>query len=172
MPNLVNEILLKDLQNDFQDMGSCLVVSFDAVGPKLDSEIRAAMRDVGVKYRVVRNRLASKAFKGLDLDMGEALKGKCALAIAEKEKAIAAAKALRDIAKKNKDIPLTVVGGVVEGQAYVGKDASAIANLPDRDTVNTMIVQAISGPARMLATVLNGVSSGMARCIQAKIDKG
>jgi large subunit ribosomal protein L10 len=172
MPNLVNEILLRDLQKDFADMGSCLVVSFDAVGPKLDSQIRDAMRDAGVKYRVVRNRLAAKAFAALNLELQPALKGKCALAIAEKEKAIGAAKALRELAKKNKDVPLTVVGGVVEGQAYLGKDAAVIADLPDRDTVNAMIAQAVSGPARKMAMCLNAVAGGMARCIQAKIDKG
>ncbi len=43
--------------------------------------------------------------------------------------------------------------------------------MPDRNTVNTQIVTAISGPARSLATVVNAVSEGLARCIQAKIDK-
>ena len=172
MPNLVNQVLLKDLQSDFDSMGSCLVVAFDKLPPKQDIEIRGKMREAGVKYRVVRNRLAAKAFEAMNLDLSEALAGKCAVAIAEKEGAIAAAKALRDWGKKLKPSPITIVGGVIEGTTYTGATAAAIAELPDRDTVNTMIVTAISGPARSLATVVNAVGGGMARCIQAKIDKG
>ena len=41
---------------------------------------------------------------------------------------------------------------------------------PDRQTVNAQIVRALSGPARSLATVVGAVTSGLARCIQARID--
>lgn len=172
MPNLVNQILLADLQREFQQMGSCVVVEFGKLLPKQDIEIRAKLREAGVRYRVVRSRLAEKAFEGLRLDMGKALTGRCGVAIAQKEGAIQAAKILRDWIKKTKDAPLQIKGGVVEGAAYVGAAASSIADLPDRHTVNTQIVTAISGPARSLATLVSAVAGGLARCIQAKVDKG
>lgn len=172
MPNLVNEILLSELERDFQSMGSCLVVAFDKLQPLQDIEIRSKLRATGVRYRVVRNRLARKAFADRGLDLKAAITGKCGVAIAEKEGAIAAAKALREYIKKQKQSPIAIVGGVVEGAAFVGAAAEAIADLPDRNTVNTMIASAISGPARSVATVLNAVAGGLARCIQARIDKG
>lgn len=172
MPNLVNEILLSELERDFKQMGSCLVVSFDKLQPQQDIDIRGKLRASGVRYRVVRNRLARRAFAGLNLEMNTALTGKCGVAIAQKEGAIAAAKALREYIKKQKQSPITIVGGVVEGQAYLGAAANSIADLPDRNTVNTQIVSAMSGPARSLATILNAVAGGMARCIQARVDKG
>ncbi len=172
MPNLVNQILLADLQREFQQMGSCVVVEFGKLLPKQDVEIRAKLREAGVRYRVVRSRLAEKAFEGLRLDMGKALTGRCGVAIANKEGAIHAAKILRDWIKKTKDAPLEIKGGVVEGAAYVGAAAASIADLPDRNTVNTQIVSAISGPARSLASLVSAVAGGLARCIQAKVDKG
>lgn len=171
MPNLVNEILLAELESDFQQMGSCVVLTFDKLQPEQDLELRGVLRGAGVKYRVVRNRLAVKAFQKLDLDLKTAFVGKCGVAIAEKEGAIAAAKALRDYVKKQKQPPVQIVGGVVEGTVYVGNDAETIADLPDRHTVNSMLAQAVSGPARSLASILNAVAGGMARCIQARIDK-
>ena len=170
MPNLVNEILLADLQREFQSMGSCVVVEFGKLQPKQDIEIRDKLRAAGVRYRVVRSRLARRAFAGLDLDLGAALTGRCGIALAENEGAIAAAKILRDWIKKTKDAPLTIKGGVVEGAAYSGESAGAIADLPDRNTVNSQIVTALSGPARSLATLVSAVAGGLARCIQAKID--
>lgn len=172
MPNLVNEILLADLQKEFQSMGSCVVVEFGKLQPQQDIEIRGKLREAGVRYRVVRSRLARKAFEGLKLDLSGALKGRCGVAIAQKEGAIQAAKILRDWIKKTKNAPLTIKGGVVEGTAYTGAAAESIADLPDRNTVNTMIVSAISGPARSLASILNAVAGGLARCTQARVDKG
>lgn len=171
MPNLVNEIMLDDLQKDFRSMGSCLVVSFDKLQPEQDLEVRSRMREVGVRYRVVRNRLAQKALAALDLDLKPAFRGKCAVAIAPKEEAIAAAKSLADYLRRQKAPPLQIVGGVIEGTAYTGEAAAAIADLPDRHTVQTMLASAISGPARSLACAVSAVAGGLARCIQARIDK-
>lgn len=172
MPNLVNEILLADLKKEFQNMGSCVVVEFGKLQPQQDIEIRGKLREAGVRYRVVRSRLALKAFSGLKLDLSGALTGRCGVAIAQKEGAIQAAKILREWIKKTKNAPIAIKGGVVEGTAYTGASADAIADLPDRNTVNTMIVSAISGPARSLASILNAVAGGLARCTQARVDKG
>ena len=170
MPNLVNEILLADLQREFTKMGSCVVVEFGKLKPQQDLEIRGKLRAAGVRYRVVRSRLAVRAFESLKLDLGKALTGRCGIAIAQKEGAIQAAKILREWIKKTKDAPIAIKGGVVEGAAYSGAVAESIADLPDRNTVNTMIVSAISGPARSLASLVSAVAGGMARCIQAKVD--
>ncbi len=170
MPNLVNEILLADLQREFQKMGSCVVVEFGNLKPKQDIEIRGKLREAGIRYRVVRSRLASRAFASMKLDLSVALTGRCGIAIAQKEGAIQAAKILREWIKKTKDAPLTIKGGVVEGAAYSGAAASSIADLPDRNTVNTQIVTALSGPARSIACLVSAVAGGLARCIQAKVD--
>jgi large subunit ribosomal protein L10 len=172
MPNLVNQILLADLQREFKSMGSCVVVEFGKLLPQQDIEIRGKLRDAGVNYRVVRSRLAQKAFAGLNLDLGPALSGRCGVAIAPKEDAIQAARILRDWIKKTKDAPLQIKGGVVEGAAYFGAAAASIADLPDRHTVRTQLASAISGPSRSLASLVSAVAGGMARCIQAKVDKG
>ncbi len=170
MPNLVNEILLADLQREFQKMGSCVVVEFGKLLPQQDLDLRGKLRAAGVRYRVVRTRLASRAFAGLKLDLGDAVRGRCGVALAEKEGAIQAAKILREWIKKTKDAPISIKGGVVEGTAYSGAAADAIADLPDRPTVQTMIASALSGPARSLASLVSAVAGGMARCIQARVD--
>jgi len=172
MPNLVNKALLADLERDFKAMGSCVVVEHGAVDPKQDIEIRTQLREVGVRYHLVRTRLARRALASMDVDLGDALQGRCAFALAEEEGAIKAAKLLRDWIKKTKNAPIAIRGGIVEGTLYAGETAAALADLPDRETVNTMIVSAISGPARSLAAVTGAVAGGLARCIQARVDQG
>ncbi len=173
MPNIINEILYTELERDLKESGSCLVLSFDKLSVEQVSDLRDKFREAGVSYKVVKNRLAAKAAKTvLDVDISSALKGKCGLVLAPEELAISAAKLVREAMASSKEPAVVVTGGVIEGEAIVGAGAQFIADMPDRNTVNSQIVTAISGPARSLATVLNAVAGGMARCIQAKIDKG
>ena len=173
MPNLVNEILLDDLKQRFQSMGSCVVVSFDHLTVAQASDIRTQFRDAGVQYVVVKNRLALQALSAMGLDMKEAFDGKCGIAFAEEEGAISAAKIVRDFVKPyRKRPPLRVTGGLIEGEAITGDAAKGISEMADKQTVRAQFASAISGPARALATcIANAGAAGLARALQAKIDK-
>ncbi len=172
MPNLVNTILLDELKGSFEGMGSCLVVSFDRLTVAQAHGIRNKFRDAGIQFQVVKNRLAIKAFSELNLDMGEAFQGKCGVVVAEEEGAIAAAKLVREEMERIKKPPLVVTGGVIEGEPITGAAAANIADMPDKDTVRAMLAGAINGVARGIATCVQGAAGGgLARCLQAKIDK-
>ena len=174
MPNLVNKILLDDLKTKFTEMGSCLVVSFDTLTVVQANDIRNQFRGAGFRYLVVKNRLACQALKAVGLEMREAFEGKCGVAFAEEEGAISAAKLVREFNKPfRKSPPLRVTGAVIEGAVIDGDAAKNIANMPDKQTARAMLATAVSGPARGLAAGLsNAGPAGLARVLQAKIDKG
>ena len=146
MPSLVNKILLDELSAEFKDMGSCVVMSFDKLDVAQDEAVRTALRDAGLRYRVVKNRLAVRAFDSMDLDLSQAFTGKCGVIVAPEEKAIAAARLVRETLARRRTPPLVTTGGVIEGQVIVGPKASTIADMPDRETVRTQLATAISGP--------------------------
>jgi large subunit ribosomal protein L10 len=172
MPNIVNEMLFDELQAGFREAGSCLVVSFDGLTVAQASELRNRFRAAGLDYRVVKNRLATRAAREVTrLDLSAAFRGKCGVIFAPTEGAIAAAKLIREVMKKEKQPQMVVTGAVIEGEAITGTAAATVADMPDRATVNTQIVTAISGPARSLAMVVQALAAGVARCMQAKIDK-
>ena len=177
MPNIVNNILMSELEQDLENMGSCIVLNFDKLTVALTQDIRNQFREAGVKYTVVKNRLAVRAFAERGLDLSEAFSGKCGLVIAEEEKAISAAKLVQEFgqvarkALKVKASPLVVTGGVIEGEAITGEAATRIHDMPDKDTVRSMILSAIQGPARGLAACIQGTSSGLARVLQAHSEK-
>ncbi len=172
MPNIVNQILRKGLEQEFRDAGSCLVLSFDRLTVEQASELRDQFREAGINYQVVKSRLARQAMQvAYDLDMSEAFRGKCGVVFAPEERAISAAKLVREATKKQKTPTVVVTGGVIEGEAVLGEAARMIADMPDRDTVRGQLATAVSGPARGLATVVAAIAAGMARCVQARIDK-
>ena len=179
MPNLVNNLLYQHLTRDIKSMGSCLVLSFDKLTVADAERLRKKFRGAGFRYRVVKNRLAVKAFQAtLGVDLNAAFQGKCGIVFASEERAIAAAKLVKEtitaaVAKsKTKTSPLAITGGVIERQAIVGKAAQTIADMPDRNTIRAQMVGVMSAPMRGLAVALNAVASGTARCINAKIEKG
>ena len=173
MPSLVNELLHSELERDFEAAGSCLVISFDKHTVEEDSALRSKLREEGLHVKVVKNRLAARVAKKVaDADLSEALVGKCAVVFAPEERAITAAKIVREAMKpKKKEPTIVVTGGLIEGAAITGAAAARIADMPDRDTVRGMLAGVLVGPARGLAVALNGVGGGLARCLQAKIDK-
>ena len=57
MPNIVNEALMEEIERDVREMGSCLIVSFDNLTVAQVQDLRNQFREVGVKYRVIKNRL-------------------------------------------------------------------------------------------------------------------
>ncbi|MGE0142873.1 MAG: 50S ribosomal protein L10 [Planctomycetota bacterium] len=173
MPNIVNDILYRELEDGFRDMGSCLVLEFDKMTVGADTALRRKLREAGFRYKVVKNRVAAKALKAVaKVDLRHTLKGKCGFVFAPEERAIEAAKLLREELKAiKKEKPFRLIGGVIEGEAIVGNRAEFIADLPDRNTIRAQLASAIAGPGRMLATVINALPAGLARCVQAKLDK-
>jgi large subunit ribosomal protein L10 len=173
MPNLVNKILLDDLKTKFKEMGSCVVVSFDKLTVEQANDIRNQFRGAGFRYLVVKNRLAHQALTAMGLEMREAFEGKCGVAFADEEGAISAAKLVREFNRPFRRKPrLRITGGVIEGTAIAGDAAKNIAEMPDKETARTMMARALSGPARGMATCLiNAGPAGLARVLQAKIDK-
>ncbi|MCC6669722.1 MAG: 50S ribosomal protein L10 [Planctomycetes bacterium] len=171
MPNLVNKALMAEIQREFQKMGSCLVVSFDKLNVSDAEALRKKFREQGFRYRVVKNRLAIKAFQELRIDMSAAFTGKCGVVLAPEERAIEAAKLVREAMAKVKQPPVVVTGGVIEGQPILGPAAATIHSMPDRNTVRAQLVGAIVAPMRSLASCVNNLGGGVARALQAHVDK-
>ena len=169
MPNIVNRLTVDLFTKQVEEMGSCVVVAFNKLTVQQAQELRNRFRDEDVNLMVCKNRLAKIALGAHGHEIPR-LQGKCGVAFAPEEKAITAAKLVRDFAKENKGLEIGILAGVIEGEVITGDDAKAIADMPDKDTVRSMIASAISAPARGLATALNAVGGGLARCLQQRAD--
>jgi len=172
MPSLINELQVAELASQVQSMGSCLLVSFAKMTVAQAEDIRREFRKAGFKYRVVKNRLAQVAFRAQDFDIGS-LDGMCGVVFAPQERAIEAAKLVREHYKKLKvkEPPLTVVGAVIEGEVIAGPRAKAVADMADRKTVQAQLASVLAGPGRGLAVALSGLAGGLTRCLNAQAEK-
>jgi len=173
MPNIVNNLGLAELKSAFGDAEGMLFFSMAGLTMEENEVLRGAMFESGAQVRLVRNRLAMLALadRGLEVDSG-VFKGNVAIAWGNAEAAIGAAKVVSESKALRKEGKLDVRGGVLEGNLLDANDAAALANVPDRHTLQAMLLGAISGPARSLATVLDANQSSLARVLQARVDQG
>jgi large subunit ribosomal protein L10 len=81
----------------------------------------------------------------------------------------AIAKTLAEWSKQDKT--LVVKGAVADGEFYDAKGVAALAKMPDKNTLRAMLLTGVLGSARGLATVLAAPGAGLARVLQARIDK-
>jgi len=81
---------------------------------------------------------------------------------------VSVAKTLVEIARQKR---IEIRGGLVEGQVLDRPGVEMLALTPDKPTLRAMLLGTLLGPARGIAATLLAVPGGIARCLQARIDK-
>ncbi|MBP3459351.1 MAG: 50S ribosomal protein L10 [Lachnospiraceae bacterium] len=148
--------IVEEISGHLKDAQSVVLVDYRGLTVEQDTQLRKAMREAGVVYKVYKNTMMNFAFKGTDYEaLAPYLEGPSAVAIA-KDDATAPA---RILGKYAKDIEaLEIKGGVVEGVAYDAKGISAIASIPGREELLSKLLGSLQSPITNLARVLNQVA--------------
>ena len=110
-------------------------------------------------FSVVKNTLFKRAADGIipaDANLDEALNGPTAVIFAKDS--LAAAKVVSDYIASNRNTPLKVKGGVVDGVFQTAAQIDALAKIPPRDTLYAMILGAFQSPLTSLAATLASIA--------------
>jgi len=172
VPNLVNQMILRVLDHGLGDAQGMLLLDASGMTVKQTEALRRELGAKKLRLRLVRNRLVRIALRkrGIELPESAYAKGNLALIAGSSEDAITAAKILK-ASPLLKEKKLSLRAGMLEGAALSAADALALADVPDRATLQAMLLGLISGPARALATVIDANTSSMARVLQARADR-
>jgi large subunit ribosomal protein L10 len=123
------------------------------------TQLRGKLREAGVEYRVVKNRLLGIAAKSAGVeDFGTLLEGPTAAAFAAGDP-VAAAKILQDFSRMSRK--LAIKGSIVSGRVYDESRTRALADLPSRHELLARTVGGIAAPLSRLAGVLAAVPRGL-----------
>jgi large subunit ribosomal protein L10 len=142
---------LKDLLTSSKGV---VLVNYCGLTVAEDTELRAKMREAGVKYMVAKNtfiRIAAKeaGIEGLD----SVLEHNTALAFSA-EDPVAPAKILNDFSKDHKALELKA--GVLDGKVIAVDEVKALAELPSREELLAKLVGSMQAPISGLVNVLQG----------------
>ena len=151
---------IDSLRQDLARLQNLFVTGYEKLRVGQDFELRKAVRNVGGKYRVVKNNLAERASEGTPAEQVlKGLRGMTSVAYTTNDP-VALAKALTAYARTNPTF--TFKAWIVEGRAIDVKAIGDLANMPSKEAIYSKLLYLINAPAQRLVTALGGVGRDLA----------
>lgn len=163
----VNEIAQK-----MTDSAAIVVVDYLGLNVAEVTELRKQLREAGVEMSVIKNTLLRRAVEQAGITgLDEYFVGPTAVAFSA-EDVQAPAKILVDFAKDAEE--LEIKGGLIEGQAVDVEAIKAVATLPSREGLLSMLLSVLQAPMRNTASVLSQANPArkLAYALKDLADKG
>jgi len=133
------------------------------------SEFRSLLREEAIKYRVVKNTLATIASRGTPVAVAQDFfKGPIGVVISYDDPVLTAKKVL-EYSKKNEK--LKVSSGIIEGKFCMLEDIKAVAVLPSRKVLLSMIVGLFQTSIGKFASALSATINSFAYAMEALKNK-
>jgi large subunit ribosomal protein L10 len=147
---------VSELSSKLSESSCTIVADYRGLSVKQVTELRKQLREAGVEFQVLKNTLVRRATEKANLtDLDQYLTGPTAIAFSKTD-VVAAAKVLSDFAKKNDKLSLKA--GVVEGRVVDNAQLKALADLPSREGLLSMLLSVLQAPMRNFALAVKAVS--------------
>lgn len=148
--------VVEEISNKLKSSVSTIVVDYRGLSVAQVTELRKQLREAGIEFKVYKNSMARRAADAAELSgLNEALVGPNAIAFST-EDVVAPAKILNDFAKKNE--ALEIKAGVIEGNITTVEEIKALAELPSREGLLSMLLSVLQAPIRNLALATKAVA--------------
>lgn len=147
----VNEIATK-----LRESQTTVVADYRGLTVAQVTELRRQLREAGVEFKVYKNTLTRLATAKENLtELDQYLTGPNAIAFSNND-VIAPAKIIAEYAKKNDK--LEIKGGVIEGKVVGAEEIKALAALPSREGLLSMLLSVLQAPMRNFALAVKAVA--------------
>ncbi len=157
------------LASELQGSTSAIVGTFTKLTVSQDYALRLKVREAGGRYRVLKNRLASRASEGTGIaEALQGLKGVSSVAYTSGDP-VALAKALSAWVKENAE--WTVKLGIVDGKVINIEEVQALATMPAKEEIFAKLLFLINAPAQRLATVMAATGRDLAVVVNQAVEQ-
>ena len=147
---------VSEVSEQFKNATSVVVVDYLGITVEQATNLRTELRNAGVQFAVVKNSILSRAAKEAGLEgMDDIFKGPSAVAFSNDD-VVAPAKILADFAKKVE--ALEIKAGVIEGKVSSKEEIEALAKLPNREGLLSMLLSVLQAPVRNTALAFKAVA--------------
>ncbi|HCT96217.1 50S ribosomal protein L10 [Vagococcus sp.] len=135
---------------------STVVVDYRGLTVDEVTALRKQLRDAGVEMRVIKNSILRRAAEKANLEgLDEVFAGPTAVAFSNDD-VVAPAKIMADFAKEAK--ALEIKGGIIEGGVVSVEEINALAKLPNREGLLSMLLSVLQAPVRNVAYAVKAVA--------------
>jgi large subunit ribosomal protein L10 len=151
MPTEAKQATVAELRDELARSRTMIVSEYRGLTVKELADIRRALRQQDVRYRIVKNRLLRiAAGDGLGEALNPLLTGPIAIAFGNDE--AATARAVIDATRAYKAV--TITGGVLGRHGIDAVGVTRLASLPPRAVLLARLAGAIQSPTATLASLL------------------
>ena len=169
MPSQSNIEMLEKATQSLKDAAGVFMVDYRGLSVKEAQELRHAIREAGGEMKVYKNNIVKLALEANELPaLDDILVGQVACIFYESDP-VEVAKVIKDEGRKLKK--LEPLGGISDGQAIDAAGVQAIADLPSRDQLLSMLLNVMLAPMSGMARVTAGPISGFLTATQAIADQ-
>ena len=146
------EALAEKLQNSV----SGVLVQYQGITVEDDTKMRAALRQAGVEYAVIKNSITGRACDKVGYsDMKAYLEGMTAIAIS-KEDPIAPAKILKEYDEKIESFK--ILAGYCDGEVLDAAGVKELAEIPSKEILIAKFLGSIQSPVYKFAYAVKAVA--------------
>lgn len=164
------EALIAQVAEKITASKALVFANFKGVSVKNVTAIRQELRKSGSSWQVLKKTLLNLALKdaGVEVD-ARSLEGQVGVAFSHDE--VAAAKAIADFQKANKEVTFTIEGGALGKKSLSVEEVKALAKLPSQDELRAKLVGTLQAPIASFVRVLGGNLSGLVQVLKAIEEK-
>lgn len=148
--------VVEEISEKLRNSATTIVVDYRGLNVSEVTELRKQLREAGVEFKVYKNTMIRRATAETDLTgIDEFLTGPTAVAFSN-EDVIAPAKVLYKFAKDHKDLEIKT--GIIEGRVATVDQINALAELPSREGLLSMLLSVLQAPIRNIALAVKAVA--------------
>ncbi len=145
-----------EVTEKFKAATSVVVVDYRGLTVEEVTELRKELREANVEMKVIKNSILSRAAVNAGLEgMADVFVGPTAIAFSNDD-VVAPARIMNDFAAKAE--ALEIKGGVIEGNVSSVDEIVALAKLPNREGMLSMLLSVLQAPVRNVAYAINAVA--------------
>ncbi|MBO2536395.1 MULTISPECIES: 50S ribosomal protein L10 [Rummeliibacillus] len=150
------QAVVQEIADKFKSAASVVVVDYRGLTVAQVTELRKQLREAGVELKVYKNTLVRRATTEVGHEeLNEVLTGPNAIAFSA-EDVVAPARIINKFAKENEQ--LEIKAGLIEGAYASVEEIKALAELPSREGLLSMLLSVLQAPIRNLALVTKAVA--------------
>ena len=149
---------ISNMESQFQNNEAVLVTHYQGLTMTQLDELRAKMREHGIKFQITKNRITKIAIEKTKCkELSNLFTG--ATAVAFSDDAIISARILSKFAKDNENLKL--LGGIMGSDVLDKAGVQNVADLPTLDEARAKIVGILATPASKIVSILLARSEKM-----------
>ena len=148
--------IVDEVAEKFNAAASVVIADYRGLTVEEVTTLRKQLREAGVEMKVIKNSILSRAAKQAGLEgLDEVFTGPTAVAFSNDD-VVAPAKIMDEFSKDAKALELK--GGIIEGKVASLEEITALAKLPNREGLLSMLLSVLQEPVRNVAYAVNAVA--------------